>query len=94
MADGNEVSRRKSAAKAKLKATSLEERIQLQKQPPKATHEPITKIKSNQLDIKLGQFTQKELDSVLRKIKTGKPTMVDEISTEVWKTKECDDILL
>ena len=31
--------------------------------------EPITKIISNQLDIKLGQFTHEELDSVLRKIK-------------------------
>ena len=32
-------------------------------------HEPIMRIISNQLDIKLGQFTQEELDSVLRKIK-------------------------
>ena len=61
----NEVSRRKSIAKAKLKATSQEERIHLWKQhfenflgkPPKVTHEPITKIISNKLDIKLGQFT-------------------------------------
>ena len=30
--------------------------------------EPITKIISNQLDIKLGQFTQEELDLVLRKL--------------------------
>ena len=68
----NEVSRRKSTAKAKLKATSQKERIQLSKQhfknllgnPPKVTHEPITRIISKQLDIKLGQFTQ-ELDSVL-----------------------------
>ena len=36
--------------------------------PPKFTHEPITKIICNLLDIKLGQFTLEELDSVLRKI--------------------------
>ena len=34
----------------------------------KATHEPITRIISKQLDIKPGQFTQEELESVLRKI--------------------------
>ena len=41
--------------------------------------EPITKIVSNQLDIKLGQFTQEELDSVLRKIKNRKVAGLDEI---------------
>ena len=48
----NKVSRRKSTAKAKLKATSEEERIHLWKQyfenllgkPPKVTDEPMTKI--------------------------------------------------
>ena len=72
----NEVSRRKATAKAKLKANCQEERVQLWKQnfvnllgqPPKVTHEPITKIISNQLDIKLGQFTQEELDSELTKV--------------------------
>ena len=34
--------------------------------PAKVTHETITRIISKQLDIKLGQFTQEELDSVLR----------------------------
>ena len=57
-------------------------------------HEPITKIISNQLDIKLGQFTQEELDSVLRKIKNRKAAGLDEISPQVWKTREFDDILL
>ena len=76
----NEVSRRKNTAKAKLKATNQQERIKLWKQhfenlqgnPPKVTHEPITKIISKQLDIKLGPFTLEELDSVLRKIKNRK----------------------
>ncbi len=38
--------------------------------PPKVTHEPITRIICKQLDIKLEPFTQEELDSVLRKNKT------------------------
>ena len=75
----NEVSRKKSTSKAKLKATNQQGRIKLWKQhfenllgiPPKVTHEPITRIISKLLDIKLGPFTQKELDSVLRKIKIG-----------------------
>ena len=73
----NEVSWRKNTAKAKLKAVNQQERIKLWKQhfenllgnPPKITHEPITRIISKQLDIKLGPFTQEELDSVLRKKK-------------------------
>ena len=97
----NQVSRRKSTAKAKLKATSQEERIHLWKQhfdnllgnSLKVTDKPITKIISNQLDIKLGQFTQK-LDLVLRKIKNRKAAGLDKIPPEVWKTREFTDILL
>ena len=47
-----------------------------------------------QLDIKLGQFTQEELDSALRKIKNRKVAGLDEMPPEVWKTKEFDNILL
>ena len=98
----NEVSRRKNTAKAKLKAANQQERIKLWKQhfenllgnPPKITHEPITRIISKQLDIKLGPFTQEELDSVLRKIKNKKAAGLDEIPPEVWKTRQFDDILL
>ena len=76
----NEVSKRKSTTKAKLKAANPQERIKLWKQhfenllgnPPKVTHEPITKIISKQLDIKQGPFTQEEFDSVLKKLKIGK----------------------
>ena len=54
----NEVSRRKSTAKAKLKATNQQERIKLWKQhfenvlgnPLKITHEPIKRIVSKQLN--------------------------------------------
>ena len=55
----------------------------LLRKPPKVMHEPITKIINNQLDIKLGQFTQEELESVLRKIKNRKAARLDEIPAEV-----------
>ena len=98
----NEVNRRKSTAKAKLKATNQQERIKLWKQhfgnllrnPQKVTHEPITIIISKQFDIKLGLFTLEELNSVLRKIRNRKVTGLDEIPSEVWKTRQFDDILL
>ena len=97
----NEVSGRKSTVKAKLKAAYQQERIKLWKQhfenllgnPPKVTHEPITRIINKQLDIKLGPFTQ-ELDSVLRKIKNRKAAGLDEIPPEIRKTRQFDDILL
>ena len=44
----------------------------------KVTGKPI-KIAYNQLDIKLGQFSQIELDVVLPKIKNRKATELDEI---------------
>ena len=98
----NEVSRRKNTAKAKLKAANQQKRIKLWKQhfenllgnSLKITDEPITRIISKQLDIKLGPFTQEELDSVLRKIKNRKAAGLDEIPPEVWKTRQFDDILL
>ena len=91
----NEVSRRKSTVKAKLKAANQQERIKLWKQhfenllgnSPKVTHEPNTRIISKQLDIKAGPFTQEKLDSVLRKIKNRKAAGLDEIPPEVWKTR-------
>ena len=61
---------------------------------PKVTHEPITRIIGKQLDIKLGLFTQEDLDSILRKIKNRKAASLEEIPPEVWKTREFDDILL
>ena len=62
--------------------------------PPEVIHKPITRIISKQLDIKLGPFTQEELDSVLRKIKNRKAAGLDEIPPEVRKTRKFDDILL
>ena len=57
-------------------------------------HEPITTIISKQLDIKIGLFTQEELDSVLKKLKNRKAVGLEEILPEVWKTRQFDDILL
>ena len=84
------------------KFTNQQERIKLWKQhfenllgnPPKVIHEPITRIISRQLDIKLGPLTQEELDSVFRKIKNRKAAGLDEIPLEVWKTRKFDNILL
>ena len=101
----NEVSRRKSTAKAKLKAASQQKRVKMWEQhfknllgsPPKITDEPITKIISKQLDIKLGPFTKEELDSVLKKkLKIGKLQgwTRSPPPQEVWKTRQFDDILL
>ena len=47
-----------------------------------------------QLDIKLGPFTQEELESVPRNMKNRKAAGLDEIPSEVWKTRQFDDILL
>ena len=62
--------------------------------PPKVRDEPITKIISNKLDTKLGQFMHEELDSVQRKIKNRKAAGLDEIPPEVWKTRQFNNILL
>ena len=94
----NEVSRRKNTTKA-----NQQERIKLWKQhfenllgnPLKVTNQPITRIISKQLDIKLGPFTKEELDSVLRKIKNRKAEGLDETPPEVLKkdnsTTYCSD---
>ena len=62
--------------------------------PPKVTHEQITRIISKELDIKLRPFTREELDSVLRKIKNRKAAGLDEIPPEVRKTRLFGEILL
>ena len=46
------------------------------------------------MDIKLGPFTQEELDSVPREIKNRKAAGLDVIPPGVWKTRQFDDILL
>ena len=86
----------------KKQQKNQQERIKLWKRhfenlrgnPPKVTHKQIIRIISKQLDIKLGSFTQEELDSVFRKTKNRKAEGIDEIPPDVWKTREFDDILL
>ena len=102
----NKVSRKNSTTKAKLKATNQQERIKLWKQhfenllenPPKVTQEPIMRIISKQLDIKLGPFTQEELDLVLRKIKNRKAAGLDEIPPKYGRpdnsTTYCSDTVM
>ena len=53
----------------------------LPEKSPKVTDKPITKIINNQIDIKLGQFTQEELSVVLTEIKTGKlPVLMKDLN--------------
>ena len=71
---------RKSSLRAKLKAASQEERLQKWKgyfknllgNPPEIMDEPTEEIIHVQLDIKLGQFMEEELDVVQKKLKTEK----------------------
>ena len=76
--------------RAKLKAASQEDRIQKWKEHfknllgnfRKVTDKPIKKVNS-QLDIKLGQFMEEELNIVLTKIKSRKATGPDKIPPQV-----------
>ena len=94
----NEVSKRKSTSRAKLKDASQEERIHTWKEhfknllgkSHKVTDKPITIIINNQIDIKLGHITQEELDVVLTKIKNRKAAVLDEIPPAV----KFDELLL
>ena len=43
--------------------------------------------------MKLCLFTEKEFDTVVKKIEKRKDAGLDEILTEVWKTRKFDDIL-
>ena len=76
----NEVSRRKSTARAKLKAAIQEVRIHLWKEhfknllgkSPKVKDELFATIISGQINIKLVEFMLEELDIELRKVKNQK----------------------
>ena len=68
---------KKNTLRVKLKAASQEERMQKWKErfqnllgnSSKDSDKPIIKVINCQLDIKQGQFTKKELNIVLTKIK-------------------------
>ena len=92
----NDVSKRQSTTRFGLKSASQEERIHMWKEnfknligkSSKVTDKPITKIINKQLDIHLERFIQEVFDVVLRKIKNRKAAGLDEIPSEVWKTKK------
>ena len=98
----DEVSKRKRTPRVELKVASLKEWIHMWKEyfknqlgkSPKVTDKPTMKIIKNQLDIKLGQFTQEELNVARIKIKNRKAGRLDEIPPEVWKTRKFSDLRL
>ena len=59
--------------------------------PSKVIDKLFTKIINSQLDIKLGQFTQEELNVVLTKIKIRKSAGLDTIFEQ--KTMKFDDFI-
>ena len=98
----NEISGRKNTTKAKLKASSQDERIKLWKEhfenllgkPPLTNEAVITPIFENELSIKKGAFTMDELRTVLKNTKSGKSCGLDNIPAEVWKLENFNDALL
>ena len=94
-------SERKKTSRANLKAANLEEKLHKWKEHFKNLHEKhpeiadklMQQIVNGQLDIKLGQFTEEEFDTVLKKeIKNRKAVGLDKILPEVWKTRKFDNI--
>jgi hypothetical protein len=98
----NEVSGRKSSNRAKLKASSQEERVKLWQnhfkdllgKPPQTSDEEITPIFTKELNIKKGPFTANELQTAIKSIQNGKACGLDEIPAEVWKIDEFHQVLL
>ena len=80
----------KNTLRAKLKAANQAKRIHMLKEhfknllgnSSKVTDKSITKFINSQLDIKLGQFTEEELNVVLTKIKSRKAADLYEIPQE------------
>ena len=98
----NEISGRKSSNRAKLKANSNEERIQLWQnhfqnlygKPPNITKVLTRRIIDQELDIKIGPFTTDELVKTREKVKRGKACPDDGVPPELWATGYFDNELL
>ena len=96
------ISGRKKSNRAKLKADSQQERLDKWKmhfsnllgKTPTVSNEPIKTIIEENLQIKLGNFTEAELCIVLKNLKTKKAAGLDSIPPEVWKTQAFNDIIL
>ena len=101
----NEVSGRKNTEKAKIKANSEKERIQLWHQhfkellgkPIQTTtnsgNECIVNTNKH-LNIETGPFTAPELSKATKSIQNGKAVGLDEIPAEVWKIDDFQEFLL
>ena len=98
----NEISGRKNTNRAKLRASSQEDRLKLWKQhfqdllgkPPTIKDARITPIFTEELNIKKGNFTMDELNLAIKNISNGKASGLDCIPGEVWKLGAFDDVLL
>ena len=98
----NEVCKRKSTNKSKLKASDQNERLQLWEQhfknllgkPPRLVESPVNRAINNELNVKKGMFTMKELTTVLNALPNGKACGLDNIPAEVWKTGAFNEELL
>ena len=99
----NEITGRKKATKAKIKAKSHDERISkwknhfqnlLGKQPNVLDVQIELNSAQQELPIKTGPFNGSELEVVLGKLKNKKAAGLDNIPPEVWKTQKFNDLLL
>ena len=100
MADNDEMSTSQSTLGAKLKAASQEESLlkwkehlkNMLRNTPEITDKPTERIINNQVDPKLGQFTVKDLDKVLKILK-AKKLQATRNNPKVKKTRKFDSIL-
>ena len=98
----NEICRRKITNKAKLKAKTETERVNLWKEhfqkllglQPTLENVNVTPIIDNDLGIKSGNFKMDELKAALQNTKSAKTCGLDNIPGEVWKLDDFNDILL
>ena len=100
----NKITGRKNGASGMLKGKTPDERKakwyhhfkNLLGQPPSITNEneEIVKIVDQDLPIPTGDFTQEELEIVLKQLPSGKSTGLDGIPAEVWKLNQLHPILL
>ena len=93
---------RKKTNKAKLKANNQHERLDKWKKhffdllwkTSTVSSEPIKTIIGENLQIKLGNFTEAELCLVLKNLKSNKAAGLDSIPPETGKTEAFNDIIL
>ena len=99
----NEVSGRNNSNRAKLKANSGKEKIQiwnnhfkelLGKPSIPTSNDESTLTIQNELDIKKRYFIIDELKISTKSITNGKPVGLDEITAEVRNLGECQEFLL